>query len=111
MTPDQYWDGDPALTKDYRKADELTRKRKNQELWLQGMYIYNAVCCAAPLMQAFAKKGTKAYPYPDEPYPMTAKEIADKKARDERRAIAENIEKMKRFAQNFNDQFEKQKER
>ena len=59
MTPDQYWDGDPALVKYYRKADELKWERKNQELWLQGMYFYEAICDASPVLHAFAKKGTK----------------------------------------------------
>jgi hypothetical protein len=32
MTPEQYWDGDPALAKYYRKADEIKRKRQNTDL-------------------------------------------------------------------------------
>jgi hypothetical protein len=32
MTPEQYWDGDSMLAKYYRKADELKRKRRNEEL-------------------------------------------------------------------------------
>ena len=43
MTPEQYWDGDPTLTKYYRKADEIKKERLNEELWLQGMYIYEAL--------------------------------------------------------------------
>lgn len=74
MTPEQYWDGDPSLAKYYRQADELAQKRKNQDLWLQGMYIYEALCDVAPILQAFAKKGTKATPYPDHPYSLTVKE-------------------------------------
>ena len=85
MTPEQYWDGDPLLAKYYRQADELKRQRKNQELWLQGMYIYEALCDVAPIFHAFAKKGTKANPYPDHPYSLTAKEIEDEKKLREKR--------------------------
>ena len=85
MTPEQYWDGDPMLTKYYRQADELKRRRKNQELWLQGMYIYEAMCDVAPILHAFAKRGTKPTPYPDHPYSLTDKEReAEEKLREER---------------------------
>ena len=85
MTPEQYWDGDALLTKYYRQADELKRNRRNQELWLQGMYIYEALCDVAPIFHAFAKRGTKPSPYPDHPYSITNKEREDeKKLREER---------------------------
>lgn len=71
MTPDEYWNGDPALLKAYRKADELKRERRNEELWLQGMYIYEAIGDLAPILHAFAKKGAQAKPYTEHPYPVT----------------------------------------
>ena len=79
MTPEQYWDGDPLLAKYYRQADELKRKRRNQDLWLQGMYIYEALCDVAPIFHAFAKRGTKPTPYSDHPYSLTAKDRKDEK--------------------------------
>lgn len=71
MTYEQFWEGDPSLAKYYRKAYELQRKRRNEDLWLQGMYIYEALCDVSPLLQAFAKKGTKAHPYASRPYSIT----------------------------------------
>ena len=44
MTYDQYWNDDCQLVKFYRKAHKLKNEQKNQELWLQGMYIYEALC-------------------------------------------------------------------
>ena len=85
MTPEQYWDGDALLAKYYRQADELKRKRKNQELWLQGMYIYEALCDVAPIFHAFAKKGTKPVPYTDHPYSITTKEREDERKLQEKR--------------------------
>ena len=85
MTPEQFWDGDPILTKYYRQADEIRQKRKNQELWLQGMYIYEALCDVSPLLHAFAKKGTKPSPYPDQPYSLTTKELEEEKKLREKR--------------------------
>lgn len=93
MTPEQYWDGDPLLAKYYRQADELKRNRRNQELWLQGMYIYEALCDVAPIFNAFAKRGTKPAPYSDHPYAITNKDREDeKKLREER-----DREKAKRY--------------
>ena len=85
MTPEQYWDGDPMLAKYYRQADEIRRNRRNQELWLQGMYIYEALCDVSPVMNAFAKKGTKPNPYVDHPYPLSTKDIDAEKKRQEQR--------------------------
>ena len=93
MSPEQYWDGDPALAKYYRQADELKRKRRNEELWLQGLYIYEALCDVAPILQAFAKKGTKPLPYTDHPYSLTTQEREDEKKRQEER----DREKAKRY--------------
>ena len=89
MTPEQYWDGDPALAKYYRKAEELRRKRRNEELWLQGMYIYEALCDVSPVMNAFAKRGTKPRPYSDHPYALTVKE------RDDERVLREKQDREK----------------
>lgn len=70
MTERQYWDGDCTLVRAFRKADKLRLERRNQELWIQGMYIYEAFGNVSPLLHAFAKKGTKALPYRAEPYPI-----------------------------------------
>ncbi len=88
MTADEYWNQDCTLTKYYLKAFEMRQKRKNEELWLQGLYVYEALGDVAPLLHAFAKPGTTANPYPNKPYPRTAKEalereIAEREARFE----------------------------
>lgn len=87
MTPEEYWNGDPALLKAYRKADEIRRERDNEMLWLQGMYIYEAIGDLAPVLHAFAKKGAEAKPYSDRPYPITKR----------LRAEAEEIEKKREY--------------
>ena len=93
MTPEQYWDGDPMLALYYRKAEEMRQKRKNEELWLQGMYIYEALCDVAPVLHAFAKRGTKPIPYSDHPYSITNKE---REAEEERKRKREQ-EKAKQY--------------
>ena len=74
MTEEQYWDKDNQLVISYRKADELRMARKNQEMWLQGAYIYDALCRVSPILHAFAKKGTKPTPYLAEAYALNEKQ-------------------------------------
>lgn len=69
MTYELYWDDDPWLVKAYRKAWELKQETVNQNLWLQGMYIYEALCCVAPIIRAFSKV-KKPLPYRSEPYEL-----------------------------------------
>ena len=100
MTYEQFWDGDPMLCKYYREAEEIRNEKKNQELWLQGMYVYEAIADLSPILQAFAKKGTKAQPYSDKPYAITKKERDRIKAEKER----ETFEKGKRFMEALTQQ-------
>lgn len=39
-----------------------------------GMYIYEALCDVAPVLNAFAKKGTKPLAYRTEPYALFEKD-------------------------------------
>lgn len=84
MTYDEFWHQDVTMTKAYRKADEMRRRRQNESLWLQGMYIYEALCDVAPVFHAFAKKGTKPSPYSKEPYAITEGEIQEREEREAR---------------------------
>ena len=93
MTYKQFWEDDPMLAKYYRKADELRTDRKNQELWLQGLYVYEAICDIAPILQMGAKRGTKAQPYPDRPYAITEKQ----RKREAEEREKQNALKAKRF--------------
>ena len=85
MTYDEFWNQDVRLVETYRKAAELRDKRRNQELWLQGMYIYEALCDASPLFRFSMKKGAiKPEPYAKEPYPITAAEAREREEREAR---------------------------
>lgn len=86
MTYEQYWYGDVWMVEAYRNADKLKRQRANEQLWVQGMYVYEAVCDASPLFHDFAKKGTKAVPYRSEPYPL----FKEGKSEEQKEQEAEN---------------------
>lgn len=87
----------------------MRKQRKNQELWMQGMYIYEALCDAAPLFRAFAKKGTKAHPYAKEPYSLKAKD-KEKKQETEREKYFRKREKMEAMFMAVNKSMKKRKE-
>lgn len=105
MTPEQYWDGDPEWARAFRKADEMRMERKNQELWLQGMYIYEALCDASPILHALAKKGTKPYPYTDKPYPITEKQHKRNKVDAEKAKFDKGKKLMEAFMKANNSRF------
>ena len=86
MSYEEFWDGDVSMVKAYRKSYELQEKRRNQELWLQGMYFYEALCDASPLFRFSMKKGTiKPEPYVKEPYPISEAEVRERKEREARK--------------------------
>ena len=104
MTFEQYWDGDCLLAKYYRKAHELKQNRRNQELWLQGAYFYEALCDVAPVLHAFAKKGTKVTPYVEEPFALTDKEVKERRLREERTKYDKQKAKLAAWAAKTNMQ-------
>ena len=85
MSYDEFWNQDVSMAKAYRKAYELREKRRNQELWMQGMYFYEALCDASPLFRFTMKKGIiRPEPYLKEPYPITAAEVREREEREAR---------------------------
>lgn len=103
MTYEQYWQGDCTLVRAYRKAEALRVQRANQMAWLEGRYFYEALCDASPLLHAFAKEGTEAYPYRDAPIPVTRDEVENWRARQ----IEKQKEEFRAFADAMNAQRKK----
>lgn len=109
MTEEQYWDKDSMLTRYYQEAESLRLERTNQELWLQGMYIYDAISRLSPILHAFVKKGTKAQPYVKEPYPINEKMVKDVEKEKEKQNSQKGIRYMEAVMVNNNKQFEERK--
>ena len=80
MTYAQFWHDEPKLCEAYRKADEIRRRRVNEEMWLNGMYTADAL--AATVGNMFSK-GTKNK-YPSEPRPITRDEVEERRERAEK---------------------------
>ena len=106
MTEEQYWDRDSTLVVAYRKAEELKTNRKNQEMWLQGAYVYEALCRVSPLLHAFAKKGTKPVPYIAEPFAITEKQAEYRQEEKEKKNFDKGKTMMEGFMIRHNKKFE-----
>lgn len=97
MTYEQFWNQDCDLVKYYRKAAQIKQDLKNQDAWLQGLYIYEALVDVAPVLHAFAKKGTKPTPYRQEPFDLNMRK--DEKVREKKENQSDN--KAKTFMEAF----------
>lgn len=76
MPANEYWYGDPELLNNYIRAEEIRQRKRNNELWLQGLYIYQAIGALTPVLNPFSKKH-KADKYISKPIPITREEIAE----------------------------------
>lgn len=107
MSEEQYWDKDSQLVVAFRKAEELRMNRKNQEMWLQGAYIYDVLCRVSPIFHAFAKKGTKPVPYLSESYSLTEKQIEIRKEEKAKSVFDKGKKIMEGFMATHNKKFER----
>lgn len=99
MTYDQYWHGDPWMVVDYAKAYKIRMEERNWEMWMQGLYIYDAF--SVVLSNAFAAKGSTPKKYllkPEPIFPMTEEE---KQAEDERE-LRKMIRNLNQWEKSFN---------
>ena len=101
MPSDEFWNGDCCLVKCYREADKYKQQRMNTQAWLQGAYVYEAICDVAPVLHAFAKRGTKPHKYSSAPYAASKEEqqsqekLKAQQAQAKMKAWAERINKMR----------------
>ena len=91
MSYEEFWYKDPHIVKFYLEAEKEKVKKKNEEMWLQGFYVYQAIGAFAEILPAFPKKGAKIRPYLEEPVSLSEAERLAKAEREE----AERIERIK----------------
>lgn len=109
MSEDQYWDKDCMLVKYYREAETLRNEKYNQQAWLQGMYFYDALARISPILHAYAKKGTKAKPYTEQPYPISKKEIQKQSEQKHKSQSRKAMLYMQNYMLQNNKKFEERK--
>lgn len=102
MTYDQFWRDDPELVKYYRDAFSLKQQLREQEIWLQGAYMAEAIGAV------FSSKKNKVR-YPQQPHGYLGKPKMSKKDRkiEEEKADARAKTSMEMWMVNINRKFEK----
>lgn len=101
MSYEQFWDGDVYAHKQYAKAHKQQLSESNTIAWLQGRYVYDALCAVSPIMRAFSK-ARKPGKYHEHPIDLFEDE-QKKREEDERRKRYEKMrEKVAQFAEEFN---------
>lgn len=108
MTAEEYWDGDSDYKRAFREAHKMKTREQNFNKWLQGMYIYEALCKVAPLFNAFSKKH-EPLPYSQEPYPILAEDIKAKQDQKKREEYEKALSSMKARAEAWNKKKRQQK--
>ena len=90
----EYWEGDPKLAQYYRKAYRIKQEEINNNAWLQGMYIYDAVSTA--LYNALRGMGKSKPPVKD--YAKQPYELKNRVKSEEEKAREVQIEQEKAAA-------------
>lgn len=81
MTYEEYWEKDPWMCRDYRKAHDIKQDEFNTNAWLQGLYHFVAVQTA--LANAFKEKGKPTVKYLEKPIDLHEKEKTVQEIRQE----------------------------
>ena len=100
MSYNDYWYGNPKMVVAYRKAHELDIKRRNEEMWLQGLYNFTAFSTALINMH-FDSKPHKVNKYLEKPFDLFEKTEEEKKQEAER-ARQKVIDSLKRLEAMYN---------
>ena len=91
MSYQDFWYGDPWMVRAYREAFLLKQRKRNEEMWIQGAYIANAVSVA--LNNGFNKRKIDYMKEPFDIFPKTEAEERDE-IRKERQKIVKNLTKL-----------------
>ena len=74
MSYAEYWEGDSRLAQCYRKAYHIKQEEVNNNAWLQGLYVYDAVSTALHnALRGFGKNKPPVKDYAKQPYEMKNK--------------------------------------
>ena len=96
MSYAEYWEGDPALARYYRKAYQIKQEEINNNAWLQGLYIYDAVSTA--MHNALRDKKTRIREYAKQPYDFKNRE---KTEAEKAKEVAIEQQKAAAWMENF----------
>ena len=82
MSYNDFWYGPAFMTTFYRDANKLKLRQQDENNWMIGMYVYEAILDCSPVLHAFSKKGTKPLPYADKPFLLDKIDTKEKTEED-----------------------------
>ena len=84
MSYAEYWEGDASLARYFRKAYKIKQEQDNNNAWLQGLYIYDAVSTALHnALRGMAKSKPPAKDYAKQPYELFKREKTEQELAQE----------------------------
>ena len=110
MSYDEFWYKSPYRTKYYLDSYKRKVKQQDEYMWMQGMYIYEALCKVSPILHAFSKKGTKPLPYSEKPYLYNDSNFKTEQEKEQEKKNNELLVKLhfKRWVKNMQEKFNKE---
>lgn len=79
----EFWDGDYTRLKYYVRQRNFAIERRNEEMWIQGMYFYEAL--SVVMAKSFGKKGSaNGIKYPEKPHRLTPLSPEEQEAENKR---------------------------
>ena len=95
----EYWEGDSKLAQYYRKAYRIKQDEINDNAWLQGMYVYDAVSTALHnALRGMGKSKPPAKDYAKQPYEIYKK---NKTEQEKAKEVEREQEKAAAWMENF----------
>ena len=74
MSYAEYWEGDSSLARYFRKAYKIKQEQENNNAWLHGLYVYDAISTALHnALRGMGKSNPPAKKYAEQPYEMFKK--------------------------------------
>ena len=95
MTYNQFWLESPYLAISYRNAHRLRNEQKNEEMYIQGLYTFEAITTAMSNLH-FDGKHHKFNTFRDKPFEIYEKDEAEKE-REAEEMRKKLIERFKSF--------------
>jgi hypothetical protein len=82
MSYNDFWYGSAFMTKFYRESHKLKIQEQDENNWMIGTYVYEAIMDCSPILRAFSK-AKKPLPYAQKPY-LYDKLTEDKKTEEQK---------------------------
>ncbi len=67
MSYHDFWFGPAYMTQFYRDANKLRIRQQDENNWMIGMYVYEAILDCSPVLHAFSKRA-KPLQYTNKPF-------------------------------------------